>query len=425
MPSTGSQKEPEGTLSRLDWAKRLALLVWATIGFILLILGAGYLLSRVWTAIIIVIFAALLVFILRAPVDWLEKHKVPRWLAVIVAYLASFLIVTLVLLIFIPMVWQQVIGLLELIPGYVTQASAFLGDFYNQYSYLLEDSNIQQVFGGVASEISNWAVSIAQLAGSNVINIGTNVVTAVIIFVVSLVVGFWILKDLNRIGQELLVIIGPKRREDARFISSACSRALGGYLRGMLVAGTCTGLISGIGYYFIGLPYPAVLGLLTGLMNFIPYVGPWISGIIVALIGLFISPLTALLAIAITIIAQQVTDNFITPRVMSSAVELHPCIVLVGVFAGGALGGLFGLVAAIPILAAAKSIFVYYFERHTGRKLLSENGAFFRSKSARLAELSPQTDAAQEASPQPDGSDPPLGASDNIRAEEDKKTRKA
>jgi predicted PurR-regulated permease PerM len=179
------------------------------------------------------------------------------------------------------------------------------------------------------------------------------------------------------------------REEEALFISSVLARAFGGYLRGITIAGLCTGTIAGIGYYLIGLPYPAVLGLLTGLMNFIPYVGPWIAGSVCALIGLFISPIAALLSVVVTLVAQQATDNFITPRVMSSVVQVHPAIVLVGVFAGGALGGIPGLIVAIPLLSTVKALFVYYFEKRTHRKLIDEKGALFKG--------SPKRDDARDA----------------------------
>ncbi|MDR1714110.1 MAG: AI-2E family transporter [Coriobacteriales bacterium] len=382
MPQSENSAKATVHKPSLERIRRLCLQVWAVIGIVLLVGGAAWVLSKVWTAIVIVLVSALLVFILRAPVAWLEKHKVPRGLGAAIAYVGSFLLIALILLIFIPLIWEQFIELLMLIPGYITQTSNSFTNLYNEYSYLLQDSNINQVVGSLASQASSFVANLAGRAGGFAFDFGTNVVTAVVVLFLSLVVGFWVLMDLPAISRELLVLIGPKRREDARFISSACSQALGGYLKGMVVAGTCTGIISGIGYSLIGLPYPAVLGLLTGLMNFIPFVGPWISGIVVALIGLYMSPLIALLAIVVTVAAQQITDNFITPRVMSTVVELHPAIVLIGVFAGGASGGVLGLIAAIPILAAAKSIFVYYFERRTGRKLVSLKGAFFRSKHA-------------------------------------------
>jgi predicted PurR-regulated permease PerM len=266
----------------------------------------------------------------------------------------------------------------------VAKATVFFTDLYHQYSYLLEDSNVQQVITSAGGNLSSWALSIASSAPSAAVAIGTGTVSAIIVFLVSLIVGYWVLKDLPKISKELLVIAGPRRSADLSFIAGAFSKAFGGYLRGMLVAGFCTGLMAGIGYAIIGLPYPALLGLLTGLMNFIPYFGPWIAGAIVAILGLFISPWAALLSIIITVLAQMLTDNLITPRVMSSTVHLHPAIVLVGVFAGGALAGIPGMIMAVPLLAAVKTIFVYFFEKRTGRQLADEDGALFQAKSYRM-----------------------------------------
>jgi predicted PurR-regulated permease PerM len=362
--------------------RQLCFLIWAIIGIVLLGVGCAYALGHVLSALALVALAAFIVFILRVPVAWLERYRVPRWCGSLIAYLGGFLIISLVMLIFIPLIWGQTLGLIRLIPDSATKATDAFNAFYHQYSYLLEDSNIQQFVGRATSELSAWAGNMVSQSAQGVITLGTNVVTSVMVLTMALIVGFWVLKDLPQIGRELRVIIGPRYEENVLFITSAFSRAFGGYLRGITVAGLCTGILSGIGYYLIGLPYPAVLGLLTGLMNFIPYVGPWISGIVTAIIGLFISPLAALLAILVTLLAQQLTDNFVTPRVMSSIVELHPAIVLVGVFAGGALGGIPGLIIAIPLLSTVKTLFVHYFEKRTGRRLTSEKGALFRYRPA-------------------------------------------
>jgi predicted PurR-regulated permease PerM len=358
------------------------------------VLAASYVLGQVLAALVTVAIAALIVFILRVPVSWLERRRVPRWAGSLIAYLGGLLAIALVMLIFIPVIWEQTLGLIQLIPDNVAKATDAFNAFYQQYSYLLEDSNIQQLVGRAAADLSSWAGNMMSQSAQGVITFGTGLITSVMVLTMALIVGFWVLKDLPKIGRELRVIIGPKHEEEVLFVASAFSRAFGGYLRGITVAGLCTGVISGIGYHFIGLPYPAVLGLLTGLMNFIPYVGPWVAGIITALIGLFISPLAALLAIIVTLLAQQITDNFITPRIMSSVVELHPSIVLVGVFAGGALGGIPGLIIAIPLLSAAKTIFVHYFERRTGRCLSDEKGALFKCRPAQAAV---EGDAASDA----------------------------
>lgn len=383
MPQQNTSLKTPETKARTEHTKRLFYMVWAVIGIVLLIIGAGWALGKITTVLAIIALTAFIVFILRVPVAWLERHGVNRLLGSLISYLGAILIVTAILLIFIPIIWQQVLGLINMIPSYVNDATNAFNNLYQQYSYLLEDSNIQKIVGGAATNLSDWATQIVSQSTKGVVTLGVNIVSAMLVFLVSLIAGFWILKDLPKIGREFRIIIGPRFEEDTLFIVNTCARSFGGYLRGMTVAGACTGIIAGIGYYFLGLPYPAVLGLLVGILNFIPYVGPWTAGAVVAIIGIFISPVIALISIIITIFAEQFTDNLILPRLMSSTVDLHPAIVLIGIFAGGALGGPIGLIAAIPLLSAIKSIFVYFFEKRTKRELADEKGALFKVSSAK------------------------------------------
>ena len=358
--------------------KRICYLIWAIIGVILLIIAAYYVLQQIGTALAIIGFSAFIVFVLRVPVAWMQRHGIRRWIGTIISYLGASLVIAIIMLIFIPLITEQTIGLIQLIPRYVNSASSAFNEFYQEYSYLLENSEIRSLVTSAATELSSWATGMVSQSTIGAINFGVNLVTSLLVLLVSLIVGFWVLTDLPKIGRELRVIMGPKREEEVMFIVSTVSRAFGGYLLGMTISGACVGLIAGIGYWIIGLPFPAVLGLLTGLLNFLPYVGPWTAGIVVAIIGIFVSPFVALLSILITVGAQQFTDNFINPRVMSSTVDLHPAIILVGVIAGGALANIIGLICAIPLLSSVKTIFAHYFEKRTGRKLADEKGAMFR-----------------------------------------------
>jgi predicted PurR-regulated permease PerM len=383
MPKPKPQPSPSDISGRLDQARLLAAVVWSIIGIVVLLVAVGYVLGSIMSAIAIILISALLILILRTPVAWLERHRVPRWAGALIAYVGLLLTVVALILVFIPLVWGQLMGLVALIPGYITEAGKWWQEFYAQYHYLLEDSNIQQMVTSVGGELSTWAVNMVRQSATQVVTWGASMVTGAIAVLVALVVSFWVLKDLPRIGRELRIIIGPRFEEDVLFVSSTFARSVSGYLKGILIQGTFTAIIAGICFALLGMPYPVILGLLVGVMNFIPIVGPWIAAIICGLIGLFVSPLTALLALLTNLVAQQVVDNFITPRIMSAVVQLHPALVLVGIFAGGALGGVFGLIAALPLLATAKSVFVYYFERRTGRILASDTGALFRRYPAR------------------------------------------
>lgn len=365
-------------MSKLDRARHSAFLIWSIIGIVILLVVFGYVLGQVWNAISIILFSAFLVFTMRTPVAWMERHGISRLIGSLITYIVAILVVTVVLLIFLPILVEQLEGFIALVPDYVDEAIAWWNDFYARYSYLLADSTVQQWIADASEELSKWTASLASISANSVVAAGTSVANVFLVFSMSLVVGFWVLKDLPRMSKEFRILFGPKWDKDITVVSTTCSRVMGGYIKGMLIASTCTGTICGIGYWILGLPYPAVLGLLTGLMNFIPYVGPWIAGTVAAIVGLFISPLIAIVSIAVTVAAQQFTDTFISPRVMSSTVELHPAMLLVALIAGGALGGIIGMIVVVPITASAKALFVYYFEKRTGRVLLSTEGAIFK-----------------------------------------------
>ena len=158
------------------------------------------------------------------------------------------------------------------------------------------------------------------------------------------------------------------------------SSVLGGYLRGQAVVSAATAVLVTIGLTAVGVPYALVLGLLAGVLNIIPWFGPVVAEVIAAIAAAFVSPWLALVAVLIIAGSQQLTDIFITPRVMSEQVDLHPLLVIFSLLAGSALAGFFGLLLAIPVAAIAKGVFVYYFEKWTDSKLTTEEGAFFREK---------------------------------------------
>lgn len=98
------------------------------------------------------------------------------------------------------------------------------------------------------------------------------------------------------------------------------------------------------------------------------------------MLGLFQSPLLALETLIVMVIAQNVTDNLLSPLVMQSAVQVHPVLSLICIIMGSALGGVLGMILAVPLTAAIKGVFVYYFESRTGRQLVTYDGAIFKGR---------------------------------------------
>ena len=183
------------------------------------------------------------------------------------------------------------------------------------------------------------------------------------------------------------------------------TRVVGGYIKATLIQCGIIAVGCGICFAIMGLPSAAALGLITGVLNIIPVIGPWLGGALAGITGIFISPLICIIAIVYTVIVQQVVYTFISPKLMSNSVDIHPALVILALMIGSALGwamsgfigSFIGMLLSIPLAAAAKSIFVYYFEKKTGRSILDPEGVFFKGNSSDTP--NPLADATGEMAP--------------------------
>ncbi len=382
--------------NRFARLRSTAVAVWTAIGILLLIYAGGLVVSRISSAIVPFVIAGIIAFLLRAPVDYLERRTgLPRGLAVILCFVIALAVLVVAGLFLIPPLVRQIQAFASAVPDYLTAAQNIVNNLQQQYSSLAAPVWIRNVVSAATNDIGALASRIAEGAGGLILAAGTGAVTALIDVLLALVVAFWLLKDLPTMRRELDKLVGPRFEEDAEVLVVTVNRVVGGYLRGQTIASSVTGTLSAIGLAIIGLPYALVLGLIVFVLNYIPYVGPLMAGVIAATVGLFQSPLQALLAIVVVVAAQQITDSFITPRVMSQQVNLHPTFVIFALLVGATLMGIPGMIIAIPIAALIQGLFVYYYERRTRRQLASESGAFFK------APTSPAEEEPSEETPPP------------------------
>jgi putative heme transporter len=153
-----------------------------------------------------------------------------------------------------------------------------------------------------------------------------------------------------------LSLFNPAQRDRVQHIVTKMGRSMGGYFRGVFINGLIVAIISTIGLTIIGVPFPIVLGILAGLGEFIPMVGPFLAGALMVLMALFVSPTTALITLIFVLILQQFEGQILTPNIMRSQTEVSPLMVILAILAGSALGGLMGAIVAIPVMAALRVI---------------------------------------------------------------------
>lgn len=400
---------------KTDKARRRFLNVWTIVGAIALTWVVVQLLNILSVPVAIVIWTTIIVFVLRGTVNKLEEIGINRTVGTAIGYVIMFAVLALVaFLLFSPGVGMntQFANLIENVPVYVQGISDWANDIYARYAYMLEDESVRAFVTDVQASAMDWAGDFAKNSASGAIAFGTGLANAFMAIGFALVVAFWILMQLPQLGRECKRLVGDSRAEDLEMLHITFTRVMGGYIKGTLLQCAIIGVACGILFAVLGIPNSMALGGITGILNIIPIIGPWLGGGLAAIVGIFVSPLVAVIAILGTIVIQQFVYTFISPKIMSDSVDIHPALTLIALMAGSALGGamgglsgsLVGMLASIPAVAVAKSVFVYYFEKRTGRRLVSKDGVFFLGTPSSSEDGDAPNPIADATSPHPDGS---------------------
>ncbi|MDI6693303.1 MAG: AI-2E family transporter [Anaerosomatales bacterium] len=363
----------------LERWRRALTVSWALVGMLVLAAAATFALARISSALVPFGLALVIVFLLRSPVAMLEQRGLKRGLAVAVCYVAVLGALVVAGLFIVPPLVEQVRQFLDAFPRYYDKVLHLWEQLQRQYSAVAWPAWLDQALVGIRDELAKQLAAWSANLAKEIFSVGGGALTFLLNGFLALVVAFWLLKDMEVIKREFVMLAGPKRREEASVVMGKVSTVLSGYLRGQAIVSAVTAVIVTIGFTILGVPYALVLGLLAGALNVVPWFGPLVAEIISAIAAAFVSPWLALGAVLVVMGAQQITDMFITPRVMSEQVDLHPVLVIFSLLTGAALAGIVGMVLAIPVAAIAKGLFVYYFEKWTESRLATENGALFRS----------------------------------------------
>lgn len=411
MSDVAQNKQSDKT----DKARRRFLNVWTIVGAIALTWVVVQLLNILSVPVAIVIWTTIIVFVLRGTVNKLEEIGINRTVGTAIGYVIMFAVLALVaFLLFSPGVGMntQFANLVENVPVYVQGISDWANDMYARYAYMLEDESVRAFVTDVQASAMEWAGDFAKNSASGAIAFGTGLANAFMAIGFALVVAFWILMQLPQLGRECKRLVGDAHAEDLEMLHITFTRVMGGYIKGTLLQCAIIGVACGILFAVLGIPNSMALGGITGILNIIPIIGPWLGGGLAAIVGIFVSPLVAAIAILGTIVIQQFVYTFISPKIMSDSVDIHPALTLIALMAGSALGGamgglpgsLVGMLASIPAVAVAKSVFVYYFEKRTGRRLVSKDGVFFLGTPSSSEDGDAPNPIADATSPHPDGS---------------------
>lgn len=331
--------------------------IWYAVGTVIALAIAWALISRALSALLIIFIAITIGEATRPIVLELERRRVPRPLGVLLVLFVAAIIIGILLWILITPLVEEIGTLTSNAPTYTKR----LEDWIASSSATLH-TNPQ--FGSFIDGLARQIFSSLQGLAPSLIQVPITLLSGAFGILLSVVVTitltvFW-LSSSGKLREFVFGLFPEQAQPQLNLIFEDIGRSLGGYIRGVLIAMGLIGIFTGLGLSVLGVPYALLLGVLAGLTECIPYLGPWLSGVVAVLVALVtVDPLKALEVVILFLVVQQVEGNLIQPFVMSRSVHLDPLLVLVAILIGSELLGLMGAVLAVPAAAIVQSVVMY------------------------------------------------------------------
>lgn len=332
--------------------------VWLAVGVLALLWAAFHVLGKPLAVVVPPLLVAVIVVHLLNPiVAGLARRGVPRWAGTVVAYLGAGLGVAVVVRILVPVLGAQLDSFTEMAPELVSglmedvEALAQRAGITLPVMTTLDGESLAEGVEGVFSSEGSVSAVVAVLGGLS--GIATGIVHVLLVSLLGPIIALYLLVELPRLGAWAREIVPPDYRDEAATVGDRLGKVVGGYIRGQLLVALFVGTATSLGLLAIGLPFWALIGVIAGLTNLIPLVGPFVAGFVGVTVALMSGgPGLALLVVVVVTAVQQVDNHVVSPLVMGRNVRLHPLVVLFALLVAGTLYGIFGLFVAVPAVAA-------------------------------------------------------------------------
>lgn len=330
---------------------------WRTIAKISIAVAFFYILFSVRNILIWFIFALTISVLFNPAVNFLQKRKIPRGLAVVLIYVGTFGILSILIYLVVPI--------------FITEIQTFLNSFPEYFE------KISPPLKGLGFQAFSSLENFLMALGSTLEGMADNIFSALFsifggVFATLFVIVTAIFLSLEEKGVErTLMFLFPKKYEaQVLNVWSRCQRKVAGWFGARLLACLFVGLASYIAFLLFNVKYPFTLALFAGVFNFVPYVGPLLTGVVLFLIIFPTEMFKAIFVLIAFALIQQVENSILSPLLMKKFVGLPPALVLVSLVVGANLWGLLGAILAIPLFGILFEFFKEFLQRRRDKKVV-------------------------------------------------------
>ncbi len=328
-------------------AKTLPDISYASIMKVVLVLLAAFFLYLIKDAIALLFIAIIFAAAIDPWVDWLKKYKFPRGVSVFMIYLVLLAIFSLIVVLMIPPITEEVGQIAGNIPAYYEKIS--VGIHSLQDRSLEGDAAVGN--DSIVGTLESLSTTLAQTTKSIFVTI-TSIFGGFFSLLIVLVITFYIVVEEDALKRFIKFITPSRYRSYTLGLINRMQLKIGLWLRGQLLLCLFVGVLVYVGLMFLGVKYALVLALVAALLEIVPYLGPMLAAIPALLIASSDSFYKFLLVAALYIVIQQAENNIIVPKLMQRVVGLNPIVVIMAILIGAKLAGVVGALLGVPVAAA-------------------------------------------------------------------------
>lgn len=307
-----------------------------------------------------ILISGFLFYCFKPVVTFLEKRGVSKTWSASIVLLLIVGIVVLAVSSLIPSLIGQIASLIKKMPS-------FISDVENWAAEISKHPMAQNL--DIQSYIDSWNLSIGNIVQTTLNGLTSGIgsfvssVAGVVMLVVTVpFILFYMLKDGHKMIPAMERYLPEKHKDEMIELLHKMSETIAKYISGQMIECLFVGVATSIGYSLLGIDYAILFGVIAGLTNMIPYIGPYIGLAPAVLVTIFSDPWKAAFACLVVLIVQQIDGNIIYPNVIGKSLDIHPLTIIILLLVAGNIAGLLGMILGVPLYAVAKTIFVYIFD---------------------------------------------------------------
>ncbi|MDL2280241.1 AI-2E family transporter [Selenomonadales bacterium OttesenSCG-928-I06] len=327
----------------------------------IIVIIAIYIASQVSAVFLPIALAVILSFFLNPLVNFLGKinipfkgthYNIPRGISILISFLIFALIILLIMTFILFPFTQELNKFSKELPELLKKIHPTILFLDDQYNSVHIPESIRAYIDSAFSEATAYAMTLAKRLLNNTLTFASRIIELIIVPVLT----YYFLKDGNKIKTALISPFPNRLRSRVRTVYDEIGVVIGNYIHGQIIICIVIGMIVFSGMYILGVDYPLLLGLFATLTEAIPIIGPIMGAIPAILLAYLISPVLALKVTLFYLIIHQVESQIIVPKIMGNTISLHPVVIILSLLIGAHLGGIIGMIIAVPLTAILRVV---------------------------------------------------------------------